>query len=64
LRAIELTSRKAMGEAGRERFLRHFTLDRAHAQLTALYQRLLTHTSTSVVSGADGPVQVEGSTNA
>jgi glycosyltransferase involved in cell wall biosynthesis len=64
LRAIELTSRKAMGEAGRERFLRHFTLDRAHAQLTALYQRLLTRTSTSVVSGADGPVQVEGSTNA
>jgi glycosyltransferase involved in cell wall biosynthesis len=62
LRAIELTSRKAMGEAGRDRFLRHFTLDRAHAQLTALYQRLLV--SADVVTTSDSPGQVEGSTNA
>ena len=31
-----------MGEAGRQRFLAHFTLDRMHAQLTSLYQRLRT----------------------
>jgi hypothetical protein len=29
-----------MGEAGHQRFLAHFTLDRMHAQLTNLYQRL------------------------
>jgi glycosyltransferase involved in cell wall biosynthesis len=35
-------SLRSMGEAGRQRFLSHYTLDRVHAQLTALYQRLLT----------------------
>jgi glycosyltransferase involved in cell wall biosynthesis len=29
----------AMGRAGRQRFLRHFTLDRVHRQLTELYRR-------------------------
>ena len=45
---------RTMGEAGRQRFLSHYTLDRVHAQLTALYQRLLTKPSFV-------PAQSEGS---
>jgi glycosyltransferase involved in cell wall biosynthesis len=35
----------AFGKAGRERFLAHFTLDRVHAEVVALYQRLLAQAS-------------------
>ena len=40
IRSARAESLKSMGEAGRRRFVEHFTLDRVHAQLTALYQRL------------------------
>jgi glycosyltransferase involved in cell wall biosynthesis len=40
IRSVGTESLRSMGEAGRERFLERFTLDRMHAQLTALYQRL------------------------
>ena len=59
MRALELRSPKAMGEAGRQRFLRHYTLDRAHAQLSALYQNLLAQVSSAQVADA-GAAAPEG----
>jgi glycosyltransferase involved in cell wall biosynthesis len=41
IRSLTDARRAAFGKAGRERFLAHFTLDRAHAEVNALYQRLL-----------------------
>jgi glycosyltransferase involved in cell wall biosynthesis len=47
------------GNAGRERFLAHFTLDRVHAEVSGLYQRLLARSSSEVSSlpeaHAEGP---------
>ncbi len=40
IRSAGTEALKSMGEAGRQRFLERFTLDRMHTQLTALYQRL------------------------
>lgn len=40
IRGTGTGSLRSMGAAGRQRFIEHFTLDRVHAQLTALYQRL------------------------
>jgi glycosyltransferase involved in cell wall biosynthesis len=40
IRSVGTESLRSMGEAGRQRFVERFTLDRMHAQLTALYQRL------------------------
>jgi glycosyltransferase involved in cell wall biosynthesis len=62
---------KAMGTAGRERFLSHYTLDRVHAQLNALYQRLLAQlstfapaTATEIAAGGATKVQPEGTPHA
>jgi glycosyltransferase involved in cell wall biosynthesis len=41
IRSLDDRQLHAMGQAGRHRFLHHFTLERAHAQLTALYQGLI-----------------------
>ena len=38
LRDLSYERLSAMGRAGRERFQRHFTLDRVHRQITELYQ--------------------------
>jgi glycosyltransferase involved in cell wall biosynthesis len=73
MRALELRSPKLMGEAGRQRFLRHYTLDRAHAQLSALYSLVCAQgsaesgqpcTDTTAIAGTAGAAQAEGSTNA
>jgi len=37
----------AMGRAGRQRFLRHFTLDRVHRQIAELYQSGLRETAST-----------------
>jgi glycosyltransferase involved in cell wall biosynthesis len=49
IRAPDDLQLKAMGEAGRERFLRLFTLDRMHDQLTSLYQSLVPQPSSTQV---------------
>lgn len=58
---------KSMGEAGRQRFLERFTLDRMHTQLTALYQRLHAQKAAAhehAPPAASQPGQPEGSPNA
>jgi glycosyltransferase involved in cell wall biosynthesis len=45
LRGISSERLQAMGRAGRQRFLRHFTLDRVHEQLTNLYRHGLPHSA-------------------
>jgi glycosyltransferase involved in cell wall biosynthesis len=45
LRDISDDRLAAMGRAGRQRFLRHFTLDRVHRQITELYRSGLRETA-------------------
>jgi glycosyltransferase involved in cell wall biosynthesis len=71
IQSLDAARLRAMGDAGRERFLQHFTLDRAHTQLTALYQSLLTRFAASHVAGEAravvdenaAPAAAEGSPN-
>jgi len=45
LRDVSDDRLQAMGRAGRQRFLRHFTMDRVHRQLIDVYRRELAHRS-------------------
>jgi glycosyltransferase involved in cell wall biosynthesis len=66
IRSTSAESLRSMGEAGRQRFLAHFTLDRMHAQLTSLYQRLRTQggalsTDASTVCAPSGALSTDAS---
>ncbi len=62
IRLLRDGRRSTFGKAGRERFLAHFTLDRVHAEVTALYQRLLAQATSENPSFPDA--QPEGSSHA
>ena len=66
IRGATAESLRSMGEAGRRRFVEHFTFDRVHAQLTALYQRLCAQKHAMSVDAARPALhaQPEGSPNA
>jgi glycosyltransferase involved in cell wall biosynthesis len=66
IRSVGTESLRSMGEAGRQRFAEHFTLDRMHAQLTALYQRVCAQRGSTGEFGlrTTRRAQPEGSTNA
>ena len=66
IRSLDAESLKSMGEAGRRRFVEHFTLDRMHVQLTALYQRLRAQKDLAQANDRRPPprVQPESSPNA
>jgi glycosyltransferase involved in cell wall biosynthesis len=52
IRSVGAESLQSMGAAGRQRFAEHFTLDRMHVQLTALYQRVCVQNAAARTGGA------------
>jgi glycosyltransferase involved in cell wall biosynthesis len=52
LRAVTDSQLQAMGPAGREVFLRRFTMDRVHRQLLKLYQTEVSHGRWRAIEGA------------
>lgn len=69
IRSLTDERRAAFGKAGRERFLASFTMERVHAELTALYQRLLADAASEPVPESQpadpGPPDVQqGSSHA
>ena len=66
IRSVGTESLRSMGEAGAQRFAERFTLERMHAQLTALYQRLCAERVATRVRTAPSAsrARAEGSTNA
>lgn len=48
LRVMRDGRKATFGTAGRQRFLANFTLDRVHAEISALYQRLLVQSTSEV----------------
>lgn len=57
IRSLTDERRVAFGKAGRERFLAHFTLDRAHGEVMALYQRLLAEAASEPLAASSADVQ-------
>jgi len=53
IRSVGTESLRSMGEAGRRRFVERFTLDRMHAQLTALYQRVCAQKAAARTDASD-----------
>ncbi|MEJ0039305.1 MAG: glycosyltransferase [Gammaproteobacteria bacterium] len=66
IRRVGAESLQSMGEAGRHRFVERFTLDRMHAQLTSLYQRLCARkvSARALTPGGARGAQAESSPNA